>query len=158
MGIFKRESVFLPGKKRCGYQTVGNFVLSDNTIQNYLKGGMGMNYKGAWNEGTDYVIGDVVVFEDNVAYVAVKDPPAGTSPYDTLYFNRVGQPMQEMVTMFHGTLSGLTEAMDSIPTNINDEAIVLKGTEDAEYLITVDDSGETPELSVELIEEESGGD
>ena len=48
-------------------------------------------------------------------------------------------------------LKGLIDAL-VIPDNINDEAITLKGSGDNEFLITVDDSGETPELSVTLIE------
>ncbi len=104
-----------------------------------------MNYKGAWDESTNYNAEDVVVFTDNVAYVAVKDPPAGIIPHNTLYWNRVGQPLQEVVIMFHGALS-------AVPKNIDDQGITLK-TEDGEYLITVDDSGETPELEVTEIEE-----
>ena len=109
-----------------------------------------MNYKGAWDGGTDYAAGDVVVFTDNVAYVAVKDPPAGTIPHDTHFWNRVDQPLQETVIMFHGAFS-------AVPKNIDDQGITLK-TDDGEYLITVDDSGDTPELEVTAIEEEVEGD
>ena len=119
-----------------------------------------MNYKGAWDSGTDYSAGDVAVFTDNVAYVAVKDPPAGTIPHDTHFWNRVGQPLQETVIMFHGAFGGLTDQIagvaESIPKNIDDEGITLK-TDDGEYLITVDDSGDTPELAVTEIEEEAEG-
>lgn len=179
-----------------------------------------MNYKGAWSGGTDYVARDVVVFTDNVAYVAVKDPPTGTIPHDTHFWNRVGQPIQEVIMMFYGTLSeiasekaeidavkaeiapayskttyskgdivshsgklyeakadigtaedwtaahwqeitigatltALNAAVATIPDNISDEAITLS-TDTADYLITVDDSGETPELDVTAIEEEAG--
>ena len=51
-----------------------------------------------------------------------------------------------------GQLSALAAA---IPDNINDEAITLS-TATADYLITVDDSGETPELDITAIEEEAG--
>ena len=111
-----------------------------------------MNYKGAWDSGTDYSAGDVVVFTDNVAYVAVKDPPAGTIPHDTHFWNRVDQPLQETVIMFKGMFESIA---NSVPTNIDDQGITLK-TDDGEYLITVDDSGETPELEVTAIEEEAG--
>jgi hypothetical protein len=119
-----------------------------------------MNYKGAWDGSTNYDKGDVVVFTDNVAYVAVKDPPAGIIPHDTMFWNRVGQPLQEAVIMFHGAFGGLTdqiaEVAESIPKNIDDKSIVLT-TDDGEYLITVDDSGDTPELAVEAIENEAEG-
>ena len=111
-----------------------------------------MNYKGAWDSGTDYAAGDVVVFTDNVAYVAVKDPPAGTIPHDTHFWNRVDQPFQETVIMFKGMFESIA---NSVPTNIDDQGITLK-TDDGEYLITVDDSGDTPELAVTEIEEEEG--
>ena len=172
-----------------------------------------MNYKGAWDSGTDYSAGDVVVFTDNVAYVAVNDPPAGTTPHDTHFWNRVDQPIQEVIVMFYETLSEIASVKDeiapayskttyskgdivshsgklyeakadigtaedwtaahwqeitigatltalnaaaaTIPDNINDEAITLS-TATADYLITVDDSGETPELDVTAIEEEEG--
>ena len=109
-----------------------------------------MNYKGAWDSGTDYSAGDVVVFTDNVAYVAVKDPPVGTIPHDTHFWNRVDQPLQETVIMFKGMFESIA---NSVPKNIDDQGITLK-TDDGEYLITVDDSGETPELEVTAIEEE----
>ena len=109
-----------------------------------------MNYKGAWSDSTDYEAGDVVVFTDNVAYVAVKNPPAGAIPHDTHFWNRVDQPLQETVIMFKGMLESIA---NSVPKNIDDEGITLK-TDDGEYLITVDDSGDTPELEVTAIEEE----
>ena len=109
-----------------------------------------MNYKGAWSDSTDYEAGDVVVFTDNVAYVAVKNPPAGAIPHDTHFWNRVDQPLQETVIMFKGMFESIA---NSVPKNIDDEAITLK-TETADYLITVDDSGDTPELEVTAIEEE----
>ena len=111
-----------------------------------------MNYKGAWDSGTDYSAGDVAVFTDNVADVAVKNPPAGTIPHDTHFWNRVDQPLQETVIMFKGMFESIA---NSVPKNIDDQGITLK-TDDGEYLITVDDSGDTPELEVTAIEEEAG--
>lgn len=112
-----------------------------------------MNYKGAWTISTDYNAGDVVVFTDNVAYVAVKDPPAGIIPHDTMYWNRVGQPLQETVIMFKGMFESIA---NSVPKNIDDEGIVLKDGDD-EYLVSVDASGDTPEVIATLIEEEAEG-
>ena len=112
-----------------------------------------MNYKGAYDSGTNYAIGDVAVYTDGVPYVMFKDAPAGTPCHNVMYWERVPQPISESVVMFHNCLAGL-EAR--IPQNISDEAITLK-TDDGEYLITVDDSGDTPELAVTAIEEEEEG-
>ena len=116
-----------------------------------------MNYKGAYDANEDYNEGDVVVFTDDIPYVAIVNPPTGKTCHDKMYWNRVEQPLSDVVTMFHGAFGSISEA---IPHNINDEAITLK-TDDGEYLITVDDSGDTPELVVTEIEEEAeeeGGD
>jgi len=124
-----------------------------------------MNYKGAYSSGTSYSVGDVVVYTDNVAYWLQKPAVAGTPCHDTLYWGRVIGPLQDAVLMFHGMLTSINSsiselgtAVASIPTNINDEAITLKDESDNEYLITVDASGDTPELAVTLIEEEGEGD
>lgn len=106
-----------------------------------------MNYKGAYDAGTDYNKDDVVVFTDGIPYVAIIDPPSGSTCHDRLYWNRVEQPMSEIVTMFHGAFS-------AVPKNIDDEGITLK-TDDGEYLVTVDDSGDEPDLVVTKIEEEA---
>lgn len=107
-----------------------------------------MNYKGAYDENAEYEIGNVVVFTDNVAYEMFGAAPAGTTPHEKRVWRRVDQPLQEAVIMFHGAFS-------SVPKNISDEAITLKDEEDNEYIITVDASGDTPELVVTLVEEEA---
>ena len=114
-----------------------------------------MKLKGDFDSSASYSVGDVVRFTDGVPYINIK-PCTGIVPHNTRHWQRVGQYMDEAVLL---VLDGVEMLDGKIPTNINDEAIVLKGAGDNEYLITVDDSGETPELSVELIEEEeSGGD
>ena len=110
-----------------------------------------MNYKGAYNSGTSYSVGDVVVFTDGIAYELFQNASAGTTPHEKRVWRRVMQPMQDIVKMFHGMFTTLKA---EIPDNINDEAITLS-TETADYLITVDDSGDTPELTVTAIEEEA---
>ena len=105
-----------------------------------------MNYKGAYDSGTSYSIGDVVVYDDGVAYELFGTAAAGTTPHEKRVWRRVDQPFQEVVMMFHSAFS-------AVPKNIDDEAITLK-TDDGEYLITVDDSGDTPDLVVTAIEEE----
>ena len=67
-----------------------------------------MNYKGAYDSGTTYNVGDVVVYTDNVAYWLQKPAVAGTPCHDTLYWGRVGDGLQDTVLMFHGMLSTMT--------------------------------------------------
>lgn len=105
-----------------------------------------MNYKGNYDAGTEYAKGDVVIYTDGVPYYLQKAAPAGTTPHDVRSWNRVPQPFSEVVVMFH-------EALSKVPKNIDDEGITLKDVDDNEYMITVDASGDTPELAVTLIEE-----
>jgi hypothetical protein len=119
-----------------------------------------MNLKGEYNGATSYEVGDVVRYTDGIAYILLQSCGAGTNPTNTLYWNRVGPPLQEVVDMimsYGATIAAgvKAEVEAEIPQNISDEAITLKGSEDNEYLITVDDSGDTPELDVTLIEEET---
>jgi len=111
-----------------------------------------MNYKGAYDAETSYSAGDAVVYEvDGVAYVAIEDAAAGITPHEERCWARIMQPMQDVMALLFSALGTL-----NIPDNINDEAITLK-TDDGEYLITVDDSGDTPDLAVTAIEEEAEG-
>jgi hypothetical protein len=116
---------------------------------------MTMNYKGDYAGGTSYNIGDVVVYTDGVAYQKIKASGAGITPHDVRIWQRVPQPMQDVIKMFYGMLkstsSSIVELEGMIPRNINDEAITLKDSSDNEYLITVDGSGDTPELVVTAI-------
>lgn len=143
-----------------------------------------MNYKGDYAGGTSYNIGDVVVYTDGVAYQKIKAAAAGITPHEVRIWQRVPQPMQDVIKMFYGMLKSISSALieleddltqetagkkaldahqgyvlkdlidtasASIPGNINDEAITLKDSSDNEYLITVDASGDTPELVVTAI-------
>ena len=120
-----------------------------------------MKLKGDWSALVTYDVGDVVRFENGEILHLERPCPAGVSPLDTLYWGKIIDPIASVISMMidlmNDTNTALTTVAASIPTNIDDEGIVLKGTEDAEYLITIDDSGETPELDVALIEEESSG-
>ena len=104
-----------------------------------------MNLKGDYNPETQYDVGDVVRF-DNMAFVLKEGTSAGTPPNVNKSWARLEQTLWDVVDLI----------LDTASLNISDDAIVLKGTTDpdAEYLITVDDSGLTPELAVDLIEEE----
>ena len=104
-----------------------------------------MKLKGDWNEETSYSIGDVVRYTDGNIYHLFKPCAAGITPIDTLYWVRTSQ----IVAIAAGFALDVQEA---IPKNIDDQGITLK-TDDGEYLITVDDSGDTPELEVTELEE-----
>lgn len=107
-----------------------------------------MTLKGEWGSGNSYEKGDVVSYPDGRFYQAVQDNTAPCA--DALYWVPLNSPLAECAKMCMDTLY---MAVSTVPTNISDEAITLK-TDDGEYLITVDDSGETPELAVTAIEEE----
>ena len=109
-----------------------------------------MTYKGSWDGTSSYEQGDVVLYPDGRFYIALK--PNSAPCADALYWNPLPSPLQECAKL---CMDVLALAIDATPKNISDEAITLK-TETAEYLITVDDSGETPELAVTAIEEEEG--
>jgi len=117
-----------------------------------------VNLKGEWNDFTPYSQGDVVRYSDNKFYIALKDVQ-GYPCADSLRWNPLPSPLSECAKMCMDVMDSLSAVMESlserIPANISDEAITLK-TETAEYLITVDDSGDTPELAVTAIEEEEG--
>lgn len=106
-----------------------------------------MTLKGEFNSGTSYSVGDIVRYTDDVIYYLFKPCAAGTPCTDSLYWNRLEEPYYSCAKM-------VLDAMALIPNNISDEAITLS-TETADYLITVDDSGDTPELAVTAIEEET---
>ena len=57
-----------------------------------------MNIKGDYSGLTSYSVGDVVRLQD-VIYVLRKPAPAGTTPTDTLYWERMAQPMADCVEL-----------------------------------------------------------
>lgn len=57
-----------------------------------------MNIKGDYNGLTSYSVGDVVRLQDAI-YVLRKPAPAGTTPTDTLYWERMAQPMADCVEL-----------------------------------------------------------
>ena len=99
-----------------------------------------MTLKGDFDPGVTYSAGDVVRYQE-AGYVA-KEEITGIPPTVDRCWRRLDQELWDVVDMI----------LDVAVTNVSDDAIVLKGTDDAEYLITVDDSGEEPELAVTAIE------
>ena len=112
-----------------------------------------MKLKGVWVPGTTYDVGDVVQYaNDQTAYILQYPAPAGADPYDTRYWGRTNQIVNDVVGLI---MDGLA-MLPPVPTNISDDAIVLRDESENEYLVTVDSSGETPELTVTAIEEQGG--
>lgn len=106
-----------------------------------------MKLKGDYSPGTSYSVGDVVRYTDDIIYYLFKSCAAGTPCTDSLYWNRLEEP-------FATSAKYALDVLEKVPNNISDDAITLS-TETADYLITVDDSGDTPELAVTAIEEET---
>lgn len=113
-----------------------------------------MKLKGDFSADTNYSVGDVVRWENGDIFQLLKPCDAGTAPVNTLYWGKILKPIADVISM---VIDYVATFAAQIPKNIDDDGIVLKGAEDAEYLITVDESGETPELEVTLIEDEEGG-
>lgn len=105
-----------------------------------------MKLRGKFGAETEYSIGDVVLNEaDNLVYHLQKAAPVGTDPKNDLYWGKLGQDLTETVRM-------IMDIAEKIPTNISEDALLLKSsTEDSdkEFLVTVDDDGELTATEVE---------
>ena len=120
-----------------------------------------MKLKGDYNSGTSYSVGDVVRNSEGNFYYLVKPCAAGTTPTDSLYWNRLESPLCECAEMILNGVSiadadaeaKVSEVEAKIPDNISKDAISLFDG-DTECIITVDASGETPELEVAVATEE----
>ena len=108
-----------------------------------------MKLKGNYNGDSSYSVGDVVLCSDGYFYYLFKPCAAGTTPTDSLYWNRLEGHLADCADMIMSMASSI-EA--KIPTNISDEAISLKSGDD-DYIITVDASGDNPDLVVTKDEE-----
>lgn len=58
-----------------------------------------MNIKGDYSGLTSYSVGDVVRFTDNAIYVLRKPATSGTPPINTLYWERMTQPLADAVEL-----------------------------------------------------------
>lgn len=127
---------------------------------------MSLNYRGTYNDDTTYYEGDVVVYEDGVPYLMKESAPSGTKCHDTLYWNRLDDPLASVVEMFHNMLDGLIESATTaagitqiVDTMLFDSKTIMlqSSSEDSEkvFAITVDDSGDIDATEVET--EAEGG-
>ena len=121
-----------------------------------------MKLRGDYDGLVTYNVGDVVRYTNGDVCILEHPCKAGVPPIDTHYWGKASKETTETVSLILDAIeiagdaaqAKIEEISADIPKNISEEAITLKGTGDAEYLITVDDSGETPDLSVTLIEDE----
>ena len=114
-----------------------------------------MKFKGVYDPEVTYDVGDVVAY-GNASFRKVNPCPAGVVPIDNRYFMRIDQQMWDVISMILDSQKAAIDAATAvINSRITEDSIALK-TETGDYLITVDDSGETPELEVTPIEEEAG--
>ena len=100
-----------------------------------------MTLKGDYNPNAEYVAGDVVRFQE-AGFVA-KEEVTGIPPTTDRCWRRLDQDLWDVVDMI----------LDVAALNVTEEGITLKG-DNGSYYVSVDDSGETPELAVEAIVEE----
>lgn len=115
-----------------------------------------MTLKGTWSADITYSVGDVVKFEDGFVYHLQHPCKAGVPPVETRWWGKVTAPVSEAVSLILDAFAILSEI---IPTNINEDAIVLKSStpeSDKSFIITVDDDGDL--TATELTEEEDAED
>ena len=113
-----------------------------------------MKLKGDWDSGTTYDVGDVVRYTDGVIYHLQKPCAAGITPLDTAYWGRVDQTLAQAAIF---ALDAVSAAEAAIASKISDDAIALKGADENDYLITIDTSGDTPDVIATLVEDEGAG-
>lgn len=136
-----------------------------------------MKLKGAWVGDTTYDVGDVVRYSNGDVCILQKPCKAGVTPMDTKFWGKADDTTTAIVNIamdaieladsndieLEDDLNQSTagkKALDAhqgkvlkemIPANISEDAITLKDESDNEYLITVDASGDTPELVVTAV-------
>lgn len=103
-----------------------------------------MNLRGDYSPDVCYQVGDVVRF-GGMAFELRNPAEAGTPPTYDKAWSRLRQELWDVVDLI----------ISASALNVGEDGIILKGTTDpsTSYLISVDDSGLTPDLAVDLIEE-----
>lgn len=129
---------------------------------------MNLKYKGAWNSGTSYEVGDVVVYTDGVVYHLQRPTLTGSTPHDTRCWGRLQAPLAACVLMFHDLFVTLTSAAaDTAATKavvdsmlFDSKTIMLESStadSDKVFAITVDDDGDVSATEVTDEEEVEDG-
>ena len=126
--------------------------------------------KGAYDAGTAYSVGDVVLYTDDVVYHLQKSASAGTPPTDTRYWSHVDQNLSEAIKLMLDVvglaISGGVQIANNLTTSSTGKALdakqgkVLKGLVDdlTERVATLEaaaaaDAETTPETPAETTEE-----
>ena len=127
-----------------------------------------MKLKGNYDAATSYSVGDIVIYDGGVYYKYKTGPAGSGSPKDTHEWNRLEQPLDEIVLLMMDAVGIATASAGASAEAaleqyfINDQTLILKageGDSEKSYAITVDASGDTPDLAVaEVVEEDEGGD
>ena len=126
-----------------------------------------MKLKGAYSADVSYSVGDVVRNADDVIYILQKPAPAGTDPKDTRCWGRLLSPISDAASFaidamaIAATNAEAAAAAEVEKYFINDQTLLLKageGEDEKTYAVTVDASGDTPELAVEEVSEEEESD
>ena len=116
-----------------------------------------MNLKGDYSGEVTYSVDDVVRWENGDIFVLQKPCAAGTAPVCTRYWGKIlGETalcISLMVDMSNAFNTAIESVAATVPTNVGEESIVLKSG-DNEYLVSVDATGDSPEVIAELIEPE----
>ena len=116
-----------------------------------------MQLKSGYYADVTYNEGDVVPFE-GAGYIA-KEQTIGIPPTVERVWRRLDQELWDVIDMIlDAQEAAITAATAVLDSRISEDAIVLKGAGDEpkEYVITVDESGDDPELAVTEVTEEAG--
>ena len=117
-----------------------------------------MKFKGTYSGETSYSVGDVVIYDKTV--IILQNPaPAGTPPYDTLYWGTVEKPLAEAVLLMADVLADATSMVAGVQTQFETaipdaKTLVLASStasSDKTFAITVDDAGDL--AATEITEE-----
>jgi len=108
---------------------------------------MYMTLCGNYNDDNSYYAGSVVKYpEDNVVYYALKDAPAGATPHDGMYWQRmdVQATLAMMIDTFNA-FSDMVEGRFNQYFDLNGKALILPSStasSEKRFEITVDDDGD----------------
>lgn len=119
-----------------------------------------MTLKGTWSADITYSVGDVVKFTDGFSYHLQHPCKAGVPPVETRWWGKVSAPVADAVSLILDAMEVMNSALEmlsaTIPTNISEDAIVLKSStpeSDKSFIVTVDDDGDL--TATEIIEEDA---
>ena len=111
-----------------------------------------MKLIGDYSGDKQYSAGDVVRWTDGTAMMA-KETVTGVPPTRTQEWERLPQYMWDVVSLILDSIDISKATLDS---RISDDAIALKGAGETpkDYLITIDESGDDPDLAVTEVTED----